>query len=104
MKICPNCGSQNPEENQVCEQCQIAFDTAVQKEQDPAKNPKQNKKKIILLISIGCAALIVFIILIFTHTICILHEWQDATCTEPKTCTYCGQTEGGRSRHRGRCI
>lgn len=22
------------------------------------------------------------------------HEWQDATCTEPKTCTLCGETEG----------
>ena len=22
------------------------------------------------------------------------HEWQEATCTEPKTCTACGETEG----------
>lgn len=22
------------------------------------------------------------------------HEWKDATCTEPKTCTVCGETEG----------
>lgn len=25
---------------------------------------------------------------------CISHNWQEATCTEPKTCTKCGETEG----------
>ena len=27
------------------------------------------------------------------------HEWKDATCTEPKTCTVCGQTEGEPAGH-----
>ena len=22
------------------------------------------------------------------------HKWKEATCTEPKTCVYCGMTEG----------
>lgn len=28
------------------------------------------------------------------------HTWQDATCTEPKTCTECGKTEGEALGHR----
>ena len=29
-----------------------------------------------------------------------VHTWQDATCTEPKTCTVCGATEGKALGHR----
>ena len=28
------------------------------------------------------------------------HTWQEATCTEPKTCTVCGATEGALSGHQ----
>lgn len=28
------------------------------------------------------------------------HEWADATCTEPKTCTVCGETEGEPLGHK----
>lgn len=27
------------------------------------------------------------------------HEWADATCTEPKTCTLCGETDGEAAGH-----
>lgn len=27
------------------------------------------------------------------------HEWEDATCTEPKTCSKCGETEGEALEH-----
>ena len=27
------------------------------------------------------------------------HEWSDATCTEPKTCTLCGETDGDAKGH-----
>ena len=27
------------------------------------------------------------------------HEWKDATCTEPKTCSKCGATEGEKTGH-----
>lgn len=30
---------------------------------------------------------------------CISHDWQDATCTEPKTCAKCGETEGEALGH-----
>ncbi|MBP5289301.1 MAG: hypothetical protein J6Z79_05450 [Clostridia bacterium] len=36
------------------------------------------------------------------------HSWKDATCTEPRTCTRCGATEGGVLKHQtgadGRCV
>ena len=28
------------------------------------------------------------------------HEWQEATCTEPKTCIKCGETEGEPAGHK----
>ena len=30
---------------------------------------------------------------------CLSHEWQEATCTEPKTCSKCGKTEGEALGH-----
>lgn len=30
---------------------------------------------------------------------CMKHSWADATCTEPKTCTKCGATEGEPNGH-----
>lgn len=29
------------------------------------------------------------------------HTWADATCTEPKTCTECGKTDGKANGHKG---
>lgn len=30
---------------------------------------------------------------------CLNHDWKDATCTEPKTCSKCGETEGDPLGH-----
>ena len=30
---------------------------------------------------------------------CLRHEWQDATCTSPRTCIKCGETEGEALGH-----
>lgn len=30
---------------------------------------------------------------------CLSHKWEEATCTEPKTCTKCGKTEGEALGH-----
>lgn len=29
------------------------------------------------------------------------HQWQEATCTAPKTCLFCGETEGEKASHTG---
>lgn len=38
------------------------------------------------------------IMLMFTAC-CTSHEWQEATCSTPKTCTKCGETEGEPLEH-----
>lgn len=50
------------------------------------------KKRYILL------CLTVFLLLSLSacgHT----HKWEDATCTAPKTCVGCGETQGEKTRH-----
>lgn len=48
----------------------------------------------------GAFSLILGIILLMFLTSCgCKHEWKDATCMEPKTCTKCGKTEGNNRRH-----
>lgn len=42
--------------------------------------------------------LAVLLVLFATKTICF-HRWSDATCTAPKTCDFCGRTEGAILGH-----
>lgn len=43
--------------------------------------------------------IVVVIALLFaTHVLCI-HNWKDADCYSPKTCTICGETEGAPLGH-----
>lgn len=86
---------------------------------------KKNKTPIIAACAIVAILLVTAAVLIFTHTICIFHEyseatcekaavcsycdkkgeaalghaWKDATCTAPKTCETCGKTEGDVKPH-----
>ena len=50
----------------------------------------------------GIAAVIVIILVIITlfgaHIICF-HNWQEATCTRPETCSICGKTQGEALGH-----
>ena len=47
---------------------------------------------------LGCAILCLALILCLSGCAC-KHEWAEATCTEPKTCTKCGETEGDPLEH-----
>lgn len=39
--------------------------------------------------------ILVMLLVCFLLTTCTCaHKWKEATCTEPKTCAYCGMTEG----------
>lgn len=40
-----------------------------------------------------------FIICILLTGCCFSHDWQEATCTEPKTCSKCGEIEGEALEH-----
>lgn len=37
--------------------------------------------------------------MVFMFTGCHQHTWEEATCTEPKTCSECGETEGKALGH-----
>lgn len=45
------------------------------------------KKKIVLIITL-------ILVAAFFSGCCFTHEWKEATCTEPKTCSKCNKTEG----------
>lgn len=47
---------------------------------------------------ISCGLLCIMLILVLSACSC-KHEWAEATCTEPKTCTKCGETEGEALGH-----
>lgn len=49
------------------------------------------KKSLLIILSI--------ILLLVLSGCCLSHEWADATCTAPKTCTKCGKTEGDVAGH-----
>ena len=50
------------------------------------------KKRIICL-------MLVILLSLLTTGCCLSHEWAEATCTAPKTCTKCGKTEGDMLPH-----
>lgn len=56
--------------------------------------------KVKALVGGGILLIIILIIvgLFATHIICF-HDWEDATCTAPKTCAICGATEGSALGH-----
>lgn len=59
-----------------------------------------HKKASIALICV-CAVLVLLLViagLFANHVICF-HEWEEATCNHPKTCSICGATEGDRLDH-----
>lgn len=59
----------------------------------PAKKPRNTAK--IILASVAAVVVVASVVaaLFYTHVLCI-HEWKDATCTEPQVCGICGRTQG----------
>ncbi len=89
MKICPNCGMQNPEENQVCDQCQSPFqETALEVLPQPEAKKPPIKNRIKLVFAIVVPVLLIMV-LFSTHIICINHDWMAPTCIEPAQCWKC---------------
>ena len=45
-------------------------------------------------------SIVIAVVAVFVLTgCCISHQWEDATCTKPKTCAKCGKTEGEALGH-----
>lgn len=58
-----------------------------------ATKPKPKKKLIVGIVAGVVLVAAAIAILFATHVLCI-HEWQDATCTEPQICGICERTQG----------
>ena len=80
------------------------YNTPVQNNFQPPEPPKKknNKGLIIALIIIALVVVAagVFLALTLTHVICLNHDWQEAGCTTPQTCSYCGKTKGEIEGHK----
>lgn len=105
QRFCPSCGADiDAYKNRSCAKCGAAIADGQTfctecgaKYLDPnskaAKAKKIGKKILIgLLIALGLfiALIVAALCTADTHH----HEWAAAICTEPKTCTECGKTEG----------
>ena len=93
---CPECGSDVSDKAEKCPKCGVSINKQIRK--------KSRKKMIViisviivlLLIAIGCG-----VIWYLKENTCVFgHEWQEATCTEPITCSKCGETDGQPLGHK----
>lgn len=55
-----------------------------------------NKKKIIAIIS---AVVVIVVAAVLVFTLICFHDWKDATCENPITCSKCGETQGEPLNH-----
>lgn len=82
-------GSQREDDGAVSN----ADDTPETIPSDQNEGPKLPDKTKRIAIGVAAAIVLVLAVLLSTHVICI-HEWAEASCIEPKTCTICGETSG----------
>ncbi|MBE6983601.1 MAG: zinc-ribbon domain-containing protein [Ruminococcaceae bacterium] len=101
---CPHCGCPTAEMNVRQSEATVGgtADTSIANKSTTENNgshkPKTtkkviNKKIMIPVLALGCA-IIIFAILVFTHTICLKHSYSEATVLRPQTCYHCGKTKG----------
>lgn len=57
------------------------------------------RKQLLIFLSVVVGTIIFFIVLVNLPNLFHTHSWKAATCTTPKTCTECGQTEGAALGH-----
>lgn len=67
-------------------------------ENTAAAKPKSKKKMVIAISGAVVIAGIAIAVLFATHVLCI-HEWQDATCTQPQICSICKRSQGDPLGH-----
>ena len=59
---------------------------------------KRGRRTVIAIVAVLVVAVVGLVAAIFELTKCD-HEWAEATCTEPATCTKCGKTDGEALGH-----
>ncbi len=93
--VCPKCGEPLSEGQRFCPKCGTKYHEPGSK---TAKLKKLGKRVLIgLLIALGLFVALIVVILCMPDT--HKHDWVAATCTEPKTCADCGETEGEALGH-----
>lgn len=93
--VCPKCGEPLSEGQRFCPKCGTKY---LEPGSKTAKLKKLGKKVLIGLL-IVLRLFIVLIVVIFCMPDTHEHDWVAATCTEPKTCADCGETEGDALGH-----
>ncbi len=95
-RFCPNCGADIPDGADHCEYCETSF---TQETKDNNQKPDKKRKSGNKLLIVALIMLAIVFGIIISNRSC-KHEWNEATCTEPKTCSKCGETEGEPLGHR----
>ncbi|MGN0262606.1 MAG: hypothetical protein ACI4B9_07205 [Eggerthellaceae bacterium] len=73
-------------------------------QQTPSPTPaeataKAKKSKTAVIVASIVGVVILVAVLVWCFAICHHKEWNEATCTEPRTCVECGKTEGDSLGH-----
>ncbi len=115
--FCANCGNKMNDDAKFCPKCgaktQGVTDTEPASEELNPKNEIngdtesniKKKKPVALFVILGVIAFLVITFAVLFLTVpklkCMVagHEWAEATCTDAKTCTRCGLTEGKKLGH-----
>lgn len=93
--------TQSPNSGESREESPSSANESERDKDNFGSDPKAStrKRNVIIAAVSGFGAVIVLVIVLFaSHAICF-HEWSDATCTEPKTCSVCGRTQGEPTGH-----
>ena len=110
-KCCSKCGFINEEKWLFCRICgeplgsanyekpaEPAFDSSTMPPPQP-EHKSNNERKTIFVILVVLAIFVSFSFLLSTHTICVNHDFNEATCESPKSCRYCKKTIGEALEH-----
>ena len=94
---CENCGIQLGETEKFCKECGYRI-LRNATEQSTGTNTKRPKRYILIicLIILGFISLATLLFIVFDCK----HEWIEATCSAPKTCSLCEKTEGTPLGHK----
>lgn len=64
------------------------------------KKDTGNRKRIAVIGCISCLLILLAAALLGRDNCILRHSWSDASCTQAKTCSVCGTTEGSASGHK----
>ena len=92
---CSECGKDISDKASACPHCECPLSNAEQSQKNKKEKGMGAKStKILIATALIVGVIIVFAILILTHTICLNHDYSDASVLEPQTCYHCGKTRG----------